>query len=314
MKQKILTASAILFIGTTYVGQAEASVITTAQSFNRNGCEAVTLDSITTLTSSQNLLSAKHNATKCIGFIGTQGKNGTQYNDDPFNSYGTNIGYFGDGLLNGNNEFFSGGEFIGPNDYQALKDPTKPVDPGWINVLSFSAGEKDKITGDVSDPFYIYSKSGTGLIGKPTLNIADLLTFTLTCSQGSLGDCNAGIWRLETKTNIIQDVVTLLGPATFDHLAFSIKAGTGFVVYDFNFKDIFATENNSALNFSTPYILSGGFNTADLGNKGISHLTVLARDPQDLRTVPEPTPLAIVGLGLLALFIRTKLSQVRSVK
>ncbi len=122
----------------------------------------------------------------------------------------------------------------------------------------------------------------------------------------NLTDCDSIDWLLTTKLDIIDNVQELLGPSTFDHLAFSVKAGNqksggGFAVYDFNFKTIFAAENDPALNFLTPYQLGGTLNTMDLGSKGISHLNVWARDPIDNTTrVPEPSSLALFALAIFA--------------
>ena len=118
-------------------------------------------------------------------------------------------------------------------------------------------------------------------------------------------DCSSIDWLLRTNLDIIGNVQALLGPATFDHLAFSVKAGNensggGFAVYDFNFKTIYAAENDPALNALTPYQLGGSLNTADFGSKGISHLNVWARDPtSDTTEIPEPSTLALFVLAML---------------
>lgn len=306
MRRILFTSIAAAALSLASMSQAQAALIT--PTFNKTDCAGVTLTSITTLTDqSTNLLgSSVYNASQCIGFIGTDDKPKISYNDGPWHVEGsTNIGYLGDGLLNGQvkhgDQYFDGSEFITvPDDLQALKDPAQKVDPGWIHLVSF----------DAKGAQYEYSTMGAGLVGKPTLNIADLLTFSLECTSGSIGDCSAGTWRLETKLDIIEQVTRLLGPAAFDHLAFSIKTANSFVVYDFNFKDIFAAEKakgNNSLNFSTPYILAGGFdNSFDLGGQGISHLNVLARDPQDLTRIPEPAPFAIFGLGVLLVLLRAR--------
>jgi len=307
MRKILLTTITAAALSLVSMGQAQAALIT--PTLNDTDCAGVTLTSITTLTDqSTNLLgSSVYNASQCIGFISYgKGNDKVTFNDGPWHVDGTtNIGYLGDGLLNGQvkngDQYFDGSEFITvPDDLQALKDPSQKVDPGWIHLVSF----------DANGAQYEYSTMGAGLVGKPILNIADLLTFSLDCEIGSIGDCSAGTWKLETKLDIIEQVTSLLGPAAFDHLAFSIKTANSFVVYDFNFKDIFAAEKakgNNSLNFSTPYILAGGFdNSFDLEGQGISHLNVMARDPQDLTRIPEPAPFAMFGLGVLLVLLRAR--------
>lgn len=305
MRRILLPTIAAAALSVLSMSQAQAALIT--PSFNKTDCAGVTLTSITSLTNqSTNLLGTSvYKASQCIGFISYgQGQDKVTFNDGPWHVDGsTNIGYLGDGLLNGQvkngDQYFDGSEFITvPNDLQALKNPNQKVDPGWIHLVSF----------DANGAQYDYSTMGAGLVGKPTLNIADLLAFSLVCTSGSIGDCSAGTWRLETKLDIIQQVTSLLGPAAFDHLAFSIKTANSFVVYDFNFKDIFAAEQaegNNSLNFNTPYILAGTFNNSyDLKGQGVSHMNVMARDPQDLNRVPEPSSVAMFGLGLLLVLLR----------
>ena len=250
-----------------------------------------------------NLLSTSYDATACVGVYSG--------NDDAggLSSPSPNIGQAGDGLLNGE-DIFNGQEFVDPSDFQALDPDGVKNDPGWIHLAHFDA--ENNAAGNVS-----YSMAGPSPLNDPllTLDISDLLTLSLSCAVAgdNLTECSSIDWLLTTKLDIIDNVQALLGPATFDHLAFSVKAGSGngngngngndtggFAVYDFNFKTIFAAENNPALNFLTPYQLGGTLNTGDLGNKGISHLNVWARDPiNEATSVPEPTSLGIFALALL---------------
>jgi len=308
VQKNILTTLAAVALGLSSLGQAQAALI--ASTFNNTNCGGVTLNSITTLTDQNtNLLGGSvYNASQCIGFIGYgEKRDKVQFNDGPWHVSGTtNIGYLGDGMLNGQavngKQYFDGSEFITvPDDLQALKKPNEKVDPGWIHLLSFDP---------VRNPVYDYSIAGLGLANQ--IDISSLLTFSLDC-DGVLADCKAGSWKLETKPDTIADVVKLLGPATFDHLAFSIKAANSFVVYDFNFKSIFAAEQaegNNSLNFNTPYILSGRFDTSfDLAGKGVSHMHVLARDPQDFNQVSTPASFTLFGLVLL-LMLNTRRAKI----
>jgi len=256
--------------------------------------ENATLDSIKLtdgLPPSGELLSQSYNATSCVGLYGE--------NDDAggLNSPSPNIGQLGDGLLNGQ-DILDGMEFITEADLQALDPDGIHDDPGWIHLAHFDA--QNGIS---------YSNAGPVPGGSLTLDISELLTLSLECVSGDLSDCNSMNWELTTKLGIIDQVQALLGPATFDHLAFTVKAGSdnsdgGFAVYDFNFKDIFSIENSPFLNFNTPYKLGGTLNTADFGNKGVSHLNVYARDPADDSTqVPEPSILTLFSLGMIALVL-----------
>ncbi|WP_026958426.1 hypothetical protein [Aliagarivorans taiwanensis] len=215
-----------------------------------------------------------------------------------------NVGLEGNGLLNGGGTekkpaFFDGSEFIDPEDYQDFADDGTFTDPGWIHLAHFN--------GALEATYDSVSIEGVG-----SLNIGDLLTITIDqCTDkdgetdGENAICN---WTLTTKLDIIQDVQAILGEATFDHLAISIKAANGFTVYDFDFNDIFAQELSanpgSTLNFLTPYELSGTLSTADLGRNGfagISHINFWARDPSEPADVSEPRTVLVFALVLLAL-------------
>lgn len=98
----------------------------------------------------------------------------------------------------------------------------------------------------------------------------------------------------------------------FDHLALILKAGNGYVVYDFDFNEL-QDDLGPDFNYTTPYILSGNWSTGDLENKGLSHMSVWARDPLGDPTGgddPEPIPAAgtllLLGLGLTLLGARAR--------
>jgi len=249
-----------------------------------------------------NKLSQTYGATGCAGVY-------LEHNDDQSGASDPypNIGQLGDGILNGgllnSVQVMDGMEFIEVGDLQNL-DGTKN-DPGWVHLAEYMTyDDKDK-DGQADKDFTIdYST-----VGSVSFDIGELLTLTLGCLNG-YGDLNNGCtslnWTLTTEPTVIEDAQAILGAATFDHLAFSVKAGNAFAVYDFNFTDIFAKEEG--VNFLTPYILSGSINTQDFPNdnnglKAISHLNVWARDPAD---VPEPTTIALMGLSLILLVSRRK--------
>lgn len=287
----------------TFSSISYASIITNPHTCNVDNSQ---LTSVTSVLDTNNpkaeLLTSQHSATSCVGVF-------TGANDDPLSSPFLNIGQSGDGLLNGGNSFFTGMEFIEASDLQDVDGIGGKNDPGWIRLAHFDAENSGNATSGIT-----YDSAGP-IANNPNnpsliLDIGDLLTLGLTCSNGDLGDCKQLNWTLTTDISIISTVQQLLGKATFDHLAFSVKAGNGFAVYDFNFNDIF--EDESLLNFSTPYILSGSISTNDFINSydkktgnpksfaGISHLNVWARDPADDSVqVPEPSSIAIFLLGFI---------------
>ena len=227
-----------------------------------------------------------------------------------------NIGVYGSNLLNGGNEFFTGYEFIDPEeDLQNLDDdtsgdPTNRLvydtnrdDPGWIHLAKFDAETENVGYSDIY-----------------TTSISTLLNLSFECTSGTgFGDCTAFNWTLTTDEDIVQNATDLIGESTFDHLAFSIKSTAGFAVYDLNFKSIFQDEvadGNLLFGqpeaFKTAFILGGTIEMEDFQNKkgkwqGISHLNVFARDPVEPSTsIPEPSTLAIFGLSLMLLSVRRK--------
>jgi hypothetical protein len=92
--------------------------------------------------------------------------------------------------------------------------------------------------------------------------------------------------------------------SSFDQLAFEVKAGSKWAVYDFDF-----TKFGGAFDLSKPYTITGTWNLNDFPNpgkngyadNGISDLILWARDPINTAEAPEPGSMALMGLGLLAL-------------
>ncbi len=268
---------------------------------NLENCDTsnATLDSIKVLGSTTELLSTSYNATSCLGYYAGANDEGAYEQADG----SRNIGEFGDGILNGQGDFFTGLEFIETSDLQNLDGLGEANDPGWIHLARF---------GD-NGVFDQYSTAGPSYISDLVLDIGNLLTLTLACDNPN--DCKSATWTLTTKIDIIDQVTQLLGNATFDHLAFSIKGANGFAVYDFNFKTIFGLENEinpDRFNFNTPYKLSGTLDTSDLLNGGdnnfgaISHMNVWARDPSSLVQIPEPKPLLLLSIAILLMYLSRK--------
>ena len=253
------------------------------------------LTSMTNIGSNNNLLSDIYTASECAAFTGNDDKQGAS-------SPNPNIGQLNDGLLNGE-AGFDPFLLIDPTDLQALDSDGVANDPGWIHLANIQG------INDVT-----YSSVGPAPLGNgasiSAIQLNDLLDITFACTTGNASDCTEGTWSLSiiNTNNIISTVQDVLGrSAVFDQLAISIKAGGGFSVYNFDFKDIFAAENNpNSLNLNTPYNLGGTFNTLDLAGKGVSHINVWARDPAQTLSVPVPPAILMYFLSIGLLFCRAK--------
>lgn len=238
------------------------------------------------------LISNIYSATGCAAFSG---------NDDGNLKPSANFGAFGDGLLNGNNNFFQEGAFVETKDLLDLDGVGGVNDPGWIRL------------GTLNDLLDVSYENVTAPFSNAELNIEDVLTIDFSCTDGKTSECLAGTWSLKTDLSIIEEVQSVLGRSTFDRLAISLKVGNRFSVYDFDFKDIFSKEPPGRFDFFTPYTLSGTFSTADFLNKNgkaqsISHVSVWARDPLAV-DVAEPNILTLFIL-MSAFYLRKKIKVV----
>lgn len=238
------------------------------------------------------LLLNSYNSTDCAGFYGNDDGNGFQ----PLNNFGA----FGDGLLNGDNIYFQDGAFISMDDLMDLDGIGGVDDPGWIQLASLEGG-----LADVDTKYNKIKVPSTG----DELDISSVLSLSFDCAVSADG-CKAGTWSLATDLSIIEDVQNVLGRSTFDHLAISLKVGNRFVVYDFDFVDIFSKEPVGTFNFLTPYTLGGTFDTGDFANKndkpqGISHINVWARDPV-ISDIPEPSGVLLLIMTCLLIRANSK--------
>lgn len=265
------------------------------------GCNVanLTLTTVKYVDSNVNLLSQPYHATECAYYYGNDDAGGVS-------SPHPNIGQLNDGLLNGE-AGFNYFHFIEPKDLQILDKDNLSDDPGWIHLANldenFSPNYSNIGPAPQGDGTTIDGNSG----GNSTA-LEDLIRITFACTNGSTGDCTAGTWNLNILdiNGLVSVVQSLLGrSAVFDQLAVSLKSRSlpggqhESIIYNIDFKDIFAAENNpQALNLLTPYNLGGTFNTSDIGGKGISHINVWARDPAQSMEISTPASISIALLAL----------------
>jgi len=142
--------------------------------------------------------------------------------------------------------------------------------------------------------------------------VGDVVDIDFSCAVGAIGDgCTSGTWSIMPDYNIATTLFDLFGEGVFDHLALVFKTGNvddtekgpDFAIYDFNFNTLLG----GGLDLTSPYNLGGSFDLGTtFGDKGISHISVWARDPEFFREIPEPNSILLMLFGVVLLTLRFK--------
>jgi len=222
--------------------------------------------------------------------------------EDSLGPVAPNLGYDGSGLLNTESTDGSGLttaeiEFLlGDNsdwldlDGEGLAPGVR--DAGWIHLANIQVDEGSS----TQVPVGTAEEGGYATVA--TVSLEPWLNILFECTDEK---CANGSWAIEVVEGTADEFSELIS-ATFDHLTFTMKGGSGnqdngWYIYDFDFTGAI---NDGLVDTLTDYTFGGTFNFTDLDGLGLSHLNVWARDPRsDISEVPLPGAVWLFGSALL---------------
>jgi len=265
-------------------------------------------------------------ALACIGFY--------EGNDQPQPT--TNLGYYGDGFANGgqspaNSIYFGTGMFIGTGELvlQDLDKDGKIDDPGWVTVGKYDSDQNKFVANTVN---------GQAIIGDDASAANGGLQSFFSCT-GCANGAKSGSWSLTPDAGIPERFNAAAGEDSknfFDAFSLVLKGGNYYTAYLFTASQIEGAlqgllGNEFKLSLSDVYNFGGTFTmptitTTEMKEKqtctgkgkdktctttwvekttskqyGLSHITALAHDPNDVNKAPAPGTLALLGFGLLGM-------------
>lgn len=205
----------------------------------------------------------------------------------------TNLGYAGDGLLNGGTQvasgstLFPGGAFIdAAHPLQDLDGNGHVNDPGWIMLGKYENGQ--------------FTPSAVG--GNTGIVLGSFFSATVTGT-------GTGTWAFTPDATVAQRIGDTFGRNYFDAFALVFKAGNSFAAYDFT-PELFGADSplptDPVMNWYGSYDVSGTLRAGKDGKNaaGLSHITLWARDPalpEVATQVPEPASLGLMAIAGAAL-------------
>jgi hypothetical protein len=248
---------------------------------------------------------------------------------NPYSPGDPNIGYLGDGLLNGEDGWVDPLYFQEEEDLYELMGETAS---GWIHLWGAEydvglGGSYSIVDASGASAIDLY-QDGDAKGDYNAIDLEDLLQISFACDSG--GECNAGTWSLWVDPDTVQIVEDLLGVRAFDHLLIELKYGSassegGWALYDWDFPymleqaALYEAVNGvgssgfdlANFDFETAYTFEGTWQTES--GQELSYVNIWAHDPTGAEEVPEPATIALLGLSLAGIgFARKKKQALRT--